>query len=394
MSISRRRLLQWGAASALLAPFGALLNGAAGGDGPPARRLLIFATPNGCAPGMWQFDAEDPLVIRPGSVLDPLRGLESWLLPVTDLDFASGPLGHSAMRTMLTVNTPSSFDQMVADLIGGDSRFRSLELGVHTSFASGSENSRMVYRNQRMMTPDDLPQNVFRRVYGGPDDHLLQSNRASMLDVSAAEIAQLQSLLGAEERARLEVHLDSVRAVERSLFSGVECSALTVSESAGFDEDMASQVQLAVHALACEATRVVTLQASVSGSPTVFSWLGLTDSHHGYSHGDARHGFLACQQWYAAQFRALLQGLIDLPDATTGRPLIEDTIVMWVTEMADGRLHTDEETCFLLAGGPLRAGRRIRAYDSKHEQVYKAVGEIMGAPVDFGRGRPAMRELT
>lgn len=397
MRLSRRRLLGLGGAGLALAPFVHRLSGEARGSGSGATRLVVFFTPNGSAPTSWRFDDPDTLAIRPGpgSVFDPLRGTERWLLPLTSIQLDPAGEGHAGMASMLTAGSGTSIDQIVADAIGQDCRFRSLELGVETSTEPGTTTTRMVYRAGSFLAPDDDPRSVYRRLYGSAEDDRLRDRRSSMLDIAAEEIAELHRQLGHEERTRLDVHLDSVRSIERSLHGSDTCEAPGQPDTRSFPDDLAAQVSLAVHALACDATRVVSLQSSVSGSNVMFDWLGQTASHHGLSHEQRPDAFVVCQQWYAAQFRALLEGLIDTPDPHTGTPLIESTAVVWVTEMGDGRLHTNHDVGWLLAGGPFRTGRHVDATGTTHEQVLKAIAGVMGVPEpELSTRRPAMEGLT
>lgn len=372
-------------AGALAAPFFHLLSGRAVGAGEGPRRLVIFGTGNGCAPSGWRFERNDPLEISPGSVLEPLRGLESHLLPITNLTII-GNQGHDSMATMLCGQSLQSVDQWVGNAIGEDTQFRTVELGVDTAWpTSEATRTRMVRRGNVLVAPNDIPKRAAERVFGHPGDLYLRSRRSSALDVAHSELEDLRSRLGAEEQARLDVHLDSVRDIERGLFGEV-CEAPPLSFGGEFPDELATQLDIAAHALACESTRVVTVQASVSASSVRMGWLGHTENHHALSHQYDTTTFEECQQWYALQFRGLLDRLLALPDATTGRPLLDDTIVMWVSEMGDGRLHSATDGCWLLAGAGLRTGRRIDARSSgQNADVLYQVAQLLGAhDVPFG----------
>ena len=337
----------------------------------------MFCTPNGSLPSRWRLDNGPSLAIQDDSILQPLQGLEDRLLPVTGI---RSPIpGHTAMHLVLRDWHHTSIDQLLADRIGADRRFRSLELGIEASGYHSVEAARIAFRNTTPLVPDDSALSVLTRLHGDLGDVTLRSQRASMLDVAAGEIRTLQDRLGAEERARLEVHLDSVRGVERGLFGGAECTGFTLPPAGTFDRQVAAQLGLAAHALACDATRVVTVQASFSGSPVVFDWLGHSASHHELSHGGfSTGGYQECQRWYAEQFRGLLQQLLEIPDAQTGQPLLDDTMVVWISEMGHGDFHSNHDLAWLFAGAGIQTGQRVDMQQRSLSAVFEAMAHGFG----------------
>lgn len=400
--MNRRTLLRAGAATAFAAPFFDLLARPARAETGAAQRLLVLHSPNGTIPAHWRPTGAGASYAFPaGSILEPLAGLEGELLVLDGMDFVIGDNHEGGMASMLTAGGPDSIDQVVADQIGSGTRFASLELSALTSAWGGSAQTRMVYRDGAFVTPDDDPAHVFSRLFGAVGDETLLARRLSVLDRNRAELNALHARLGAEERARLDAHLSALDALQRSLTGDGSCaSPVPPDADAPQDNDQfpavaKAQLDLAVQALACGATNVCSVQLSHTVSPVVFTWLGQSDSHHGLSHSDDANvagvdGFVACERWFAEQFRYLIDSLLALPDPVTGAPLLDSTVVLWAKELGDSRMHVCQGVPWVMAGsgnGYFRPGRLVDLSGTTHDQVLTAIANAFGVEIDsYGVG--------
>ena len=226
--LNRRRFVAGTAASALAAPFVRLLSQPAlASDGAgSAKRFLVFFTPNGTIHEHWRpSGGETDFEFPEGSVMESLTPHRDDLLVIDNMDFCTGNNHEGGMAAMLTAGGNTSIDQMVADHIGGDSRFASLEVGAQTSLWGGSSQTRMSYRDGLYVTPDDSPHNVFERLFGDVGDPLLAARRQRLLDINRGELNDLRARLGLEERARLDAHLEALDTVERAITGGSSCDS-------------------------------------------------------------------------------------------------------------------------------------------------------------------------
>lgn len=401
--VNRRTLLRGGAASLLAAPFLRLLERPArAAELGVAQRLLVMHSPNGTIPAHWRPSGTGAGYTFPaGSILAPLAGLESDLLVIDGMDFNTGDNHEGGMRAMLTAGGDISIDQVVADQIGASTRFRSLELSAQTSAWGGSTQTRMVYRDGVFITPDDDPLNAWERLFGDLGDDKLLARRMSVLDRANEELASLQGRLGAEERVRLDQHLEALRSVERSLQGGGTCespvapASVSTQDNDRFPDVTRAQMDLAVQALACGATNVCSVQLSHTVSPVVFTWLGKSEGHHGLSHADdgntaAVADFVACEQWYAEQFRYLVDSLAALPDPVTGASMLESTVVLWAKELGDSRAHVCRGVPWIMAGkgnGFFSPGRLVNLDGGTHDGVLTSIANAFGVDIpSFGIG--------
>ena len=139
-------------------------------------------------------------------------------------------------------------------------------------------------------------------------------------------------------------------------------------------------------------TNVTTVQLSHTISQTVFTWLGHSESHHSLSHAAPADTvnlgmFVETERWYAEQFAYLLNLLLSLPDPFTGAPLLDDTLVLWVKELGDGRIHTCVDVPWVLAGSAGGYFHRSTSISQTHDGVLTSIAQAFGLELEtFGTG--------
>ncbi len=107
---------------------------------------------------------------------------------MTGLDFTGrGPSGPS-------------IDQIIAGKIGGDSRFRSLQIGVaQESFGESMQRNMSWAGYERALPPEMIPHRLFDRLFGAREEGWVNRKR-SILDAVGADAAALSGILGADPR--------------------------------------------------------------------------------------------------------------------------------------------------------------------------------------------------
>ena len=383
-------------------------------------RFVVMFSPNGTIPTQWTpSGTETDFTLSP--ILAPLQPHQSDIIVIAGVDQrGAGGDGHqTGMGGMLTGQAlnPGPFagtgaapagwaagpsvDQRIAEVLGGSTPFRSLELGVQVGDANNW--GRMSYRaaNQPLV-PEDDPARVYERVFGDfhADPAVLAKRRArhkSILDAVAGDIARVSQNVSAEDRPRLDAHLTAVRELETRLTTAAgppsaACQDPPHHDRATADNDAfprigATQIDLLVMALACDVTRVASLQWSRSVSQTRFTWLGINDAHHDLSHhGDddtvAQDKLVRINTWYAQQFATLIAKLKAIPEGDG--TMLDHTLLLWCNELAKGNVHSRVDAPYVLAGGAggaLRTGRFLR-YDGDvpHNNLLLSLLHVMGIP--------------
>ncbi len=303
-----------------------------------------------------------------------------------------------------------SIDQYIAEEIAKDvvTKFRSLEFGVQVR--SASVWSRMSYTGPDEPVPHrEDPMENFNDIFGDLDTdpfelQLIQKRRMSILDAVMDDYQSFSNRLGYADRQTLEQHLQSVRDLETRIAAvggvGAGCEQPSADlpgsnfqQNDQYPATGRAQMDMLVMALACDLTRVASLQWSRSVSNVQHNWvpLRLNEGHHGLSHyddnnADARADLLAINRWYSEQFAYLL-GLMDSVQEGDGT-LLDNSVVLWVNELGKGNSHTRRDIPFMLAGGAqgyFRTGRHLDLGGQPHGKLLVSLAHAMDKPVDtFG----------
>ncbi|MBM82278.1 MAG: hypothetical protein CMJ78_17060 [Planctomycetaceae bacterium] len=126
-----------------------------------------------------------------------------------------------------------SFDQIVADAIGKDTRFPSLQMSIErgTGF-SGADLAILAWNRQGVPLPaQNDPTVLFDRLFRPPtaEQKLRQSTdfrqRKSVLDLVREDAARLNKKLGKTDQQQLDQYFNSVRELERELERQVQWSS-------------------------------------------------------------------------------------------------------------------------------------------------------------------------
>lgn len=418
--LSRRTLLRSLGASLVLAPFtSGLLRRRA--QAAAAKRALFVYVPDGCIPDRFHPEGSETIFTLP-EMSAPLEPIKQHLTFIDGLTmYAGGATHEGGIAKLLTGVSAQSLDVFLGDRISTGLPFRSLQLGVGSNFENGAGSMSYIGEGQTV-TPDDDPTNVFSRVFGGRPDSDGQGadldalRRKSVLDAALGDIASLQSKLGATERQKLEVHLDSLREVEARL-GGKGLSAcdtqsfnregFTVSPTDYYPktyhkEELFQQVgrlqmDLATLALSCGATNVVSLQWSHPVSPTRIRDTGVGTGNHDASHygepnSQNARDFTTLKRWFMQEFVYLIERMDQTPD--DGGSLLDNTLVLLCSELGDSNVHDHDRVPFVLAGkagGALTPGRFLdyrgkRAGENEpHTKLLVSIAQKLGVDIDrFG----------
>lgn len=418
VSLRRRSLLGGAAAAAMGLPFVGNFARAGGASAP--RRLLIVWSPND---PQWPEEWESPLVhgaALPASLptfLDPLEHHRDRLSVLFDMQGRGGHVSIASVLTGVPYVGPDdnnmwgggiSVDQHIASSLGD----AALTLGV----ACGSKNGkgRLSYTaSETPVDPLEDPSIVFDGLFADLDlgQAELEQKRArqkSVLDRVAGDLSAFTQQIPAEQRPRLEQHLQSVRDIESRIDEDLLASCdpqapggIDASANAQVPQTLRAQMSLMAQAFGCGATRVGTLQFTRAGGGTVTPlWpddgISIGRDPHALAHdhygnlGNAAilAEWLAMERWYAEQFAFLLDELAAIPDVDGGT-VLDNTLVVQVRECA--YRHGGSPMTFVLAGGSeiLTPNQALSLPDRDNEDLLATFCDKMGVDfAGFGTGSP------
>jgi hypothetical protein len=251
-----------------------------------------------------------------------------------------------------------------------------------------------------------------------PEARVRRRMRQLAVDEAHRELVALASRVDSVERRKLEVHLDAVRDLQRSLertgngaggAAGALCGHRPATPRDFGNEDPGAlrvherevpalvrhMTDLTACALACGLTRVATLQLGFAGAKWRFAWKGVDrDAHTELAHRDTGElgrvdpavlrDLIAVHRYYAEVVGDLARALDALP-GTEGRTLLDETLIVWTSEMGRGDHSLENIPLLFLGGSALRAERLVDVGEQPFQRVATTVLRAFGEAVDgFG----------
>jgi hypothetical protein len=424
-ALDRRRFLKLVGASALTYP---LLRGlpsyaAGSGSSDPVYLVLLFTScgtvryrwgAQGPAPTSTTPTVTSPLVFRPTlaafakagpmqvDLTDKVTVLDG--LQVKAAGGGSHEAGMAALWTGLTTTgnpaTGPSIDTVISAGLKAGTPYANIPLMVQSSadYQQRQVDTRMLYDAMgNFVDPYTSPSAAVSTLFpaasaasasSGPDKKtFIRQKVAAQLN---QDLASLQTRLCTEDRQQLQNLQAMWNQVETQLQAAAtaasSCKAPSVSSvgdagSGGDPFPIYAQVMpnILAMALACDLTRVASLQFSHALSPVTHTWLGSsqTSTHHIYSHqGPSWIGSLGTDPYnepstttsqypqqlldidsfYAQQVANVAYTLSQFK-TSSGKNLLDQTVICWGSELDMGAAHNHDNTPFVLVGS---AGGRIK----------------------------------
>lgn len=417
--LNRRTVLRGAGGVAIALPWLEAMAPRLASAAPAPRRFAVVFFSNGVVTSQWNpTGSGSAFTLSP--ILAPLEDLQSKIVVLQGITMESarqqGGNGHQAgMTNLLTgrkhaggLGMGISIDQAIANKVGGETKFPSLQLGVAANAQyKGQHHTFISYSGPlKPLTSEDDPRKVFARVFtdeaGDPAMQQARIDRKrSILDLVKSDFQQLNPRLGASDRAKLEEHLNRINEIEHRLMvpagSGVSGdssgAAMPASPPAtlsigndNFPGISSLQMDLLVGAFATDQTRVATLQYSTSQSGTNHSkWLGAMPSpgyHHGISHQTDPTSIEALgkiETWYVQQFAELGKRLNAVREGNGS--LLDNTTVLLVSEVSVGNTHSFRDMPYVLmggCGGAIKTGRYMSGLARNHNDLFVSLANAMG----------------
>jgi hypothetical protein len=383
---SRRNLLRGlGAGAVLLSPF--VRHRMSLAQAAPAGNLLIFFTPNGHIKD--EFDASgqgDAFTLKKS--LAPLEAWKKDLAVIRGLTLKTITEVNShddIVRHLTCVEGPDkakgygpSLDHVIGEHLGQ----RPLFVNPEPNRSSGHWRNALSWRAAEQQEPFLTdPTAVFNSLFASgtpgmppamPDQaaERAKARNKSILDFVSADIQSFRGRINSEDKAHLDLYLDSLRDVEKrvtgtgnavggggglctpdAVKSRIATLPMTPEQKddqspAGMAENLQKNgemmVDLVSSGFACGTQRVASIlwqgasegldPANNKGSP----------NHHSVSHSTDIDSWKKIDMWYAERFAYTLNSLKQVN-------MLDKTIVVWITEIAQG--HECGDFVHIVAGG-------------------------------------------
>ena len=419
-AVSRRRFLQGASLSGALVriglpPLAAMFNphGTAYAATPPARtteqaipsRFVLWFNGNGIPERYWIPEETGPgYEMTP--CLTPLVPFRNDVHILSGLDNPAARLpgpGNDHHRSMSGIVSGTSFtgrgaggwsiDQAIAAKTGGETRFRSLQIGVCQESHGESIQRNLSWAGyERALPPELIPHNLFDRIFGAKELGWV-NRKQSVLDTVRDDFRDIQTTLGKQDRERVEEHLASVRDLERSIATLPPANAHVEEPEIGGDmKDYPRiakiQSDLLAHALATRQTNVASYMLTKCQSLVRLPWLGYTTlRHHDYTHtnADSPHAQRIMRdicKWHVEEFAYLLAKLKSIPEGDG--TLLDHCCLLYVHEHAEANPHKNNGLIAIVAGHTkqLVTGSHSKVAGTLGDLYVTVANQIMGAGID------------
>jgi hypothetical protein len=418
MNPTRRGFIK-GIAATLALPQLPSLHAAAARTAPPLRMAYVYA-PNGVNLAHW-LPSDNSNTSR---TLAPLADLREHYSVIRGLDHSKacadgdGPGDHArANATFLTgakarktqgadIRLGVSVDQIAARKIGHLTRLPSLELSTDPPRRSGNCDSgyscayqfNLSWRAESTPAPAERdPRLVFEKLFGGGNtqrDAERRALRKSVLDSVWDGAKQMHGRLDGEDRAKMDEYLTAVRDVEQRIETAEKFRSEVPEDlrpngvPETYSQHIRAMYDLMTLAFRTDSTRISTFLLAHDGSNRTFPEIGVADAHHQISHHQHKQENLdkiaLIDKFYIEQFAGFLKSLRDTREAD-GSSLLDHTLIVYGSGIADGDRHNHDDLPVLLAGhggGSVRQGRLIQApTGTPMTNLYLSLLDRMNVPV-------------
>jgi len=312
----------------------------------------------------------------------------------------------------------TTIDQIVARQIGQETPFPSLELatadftgyvGACTSGYSCVYTNTISWSSPTRPLPMEInPRAVFERLFGRPGsaaERQARFNRTrSILDLVAAQAADLQRNLGPRDKARLGDYLENVREIERRIeraethnSSEITSVAVPAGVPDAFEEHLALMYDMLVLAYQGDVARVFTFMSDRELSQRTYPQIGVNEQHHTVSHHGNDPANIAkvvkINTYHVELFSKFLDRLKATPDGAGS--LYDHTLLFYGGGMGNPNQHASDPLPLLAVGGGVGKGHRHiqlaprtpvgnlwMAVAQKYGSSVQSIGESNGV-VDF-----------
>jgi hypothetical protein len=302
-------------------------------------------------------------------------------------------------------------DQIVANKIGHQTRFPSLELGMEDARQAGDCDSgyscaytnNLAWRSETQPLPPILdPRALFERLFGTDADLTPEARaqrsrlRRSILDFVTDDTKKLQVNLGATDKRKLDEYLSSIREIERQIEKAENDNARIdpgMPKPYGVPADFAEHFKLMTDmltvALQADLSRIFTFLVTREGTSRAYREIGIADGHHPLTHHlnkpELMEKVSQINTYHVKQFSGWVEKLKSIREGDSS--LLDNSMIIYGAGLCDGNRHNHEDLPTLMVGrggGYVKPGRRmVFRKETPMSNLFVTMMDRMGVQVDY-----------
>ncbi|WP_406694766.1 DUF1552 domain-containing protein [Singulisphaera sp. Ch08] len=396
----------------------------AGAAAPCPKRFAALFMGCGVNPTQWWAKGSGA-EMELGRCLEPLAPLKAKINVInglfnkqaTGVGIHPGQTGNilsgAALQKGAELKGGISVDQMLARHLGEATVQPSMVLGCEQPITGYHEtNFSMAYSShiswQSATSP--VPMEVYPSLaFDSLFDNRGSRRNQSILDRVRDEASGLSRRVSAEDRAKLDEYLTSVREIERRVVpmraekdqaedrastQGKPLVTMTRPDN-GLPEDIREHMRLMCDLIALgfqtDKTRIATLLLCRDISGLFYPFLDVRAAHHGASHDDKSEAYERVTRYYVSQLAYLATRLDAMPEGEG--TVLDNTCLLFTNSLWSGTKHDASKVPVVLAGGlggSLATGRALDYADKGDDNrklcsMYLSIMDRMDVKLDrFG----------
>ena len=396
----------------------------------PPVRMAFFYLPNGMIMDAWNPTYNEGKLTELPRTLKALDPYKDDILHLGNLTHNTGRAlldgagdhgrcsgsyltGIQVKKSVVDIRAGVSFDQIVANEIGGKTRFPSLELGMDDARQAGDCDSgyscaytnNLAWRSETQPLPPTLnPRALFERLFGSgqlmtPAEHARQNKyRRSILDFVTDDTHKLEGSLGPTDRRKLDEYLSAIREVERQIQRAESDNKQIdpqMDKPYGVPADFAEHFKLMSNMIAiafqADLTRIVTFLVTHEGTSRPYRELGIPDGHHPLTHHRSQPELMEkvrkINEYHMQQFAGFVEKMKTAKEGD--RSLLDNSMIVYGAGLSDGNAHLHEDLPTLMVGrggNYFKTGRRLLVRrETPMCNLFLTMMDRMGVPTEhFG----------
>jgi uncharacterized protein DUF1552 len=398
--------------------------GATTGTGEFPKRFAVLFMGNGVNEDHWGSEGSGA-AMKLSRTLEPLEPLKHKINVINGLfnKHSTGQGIHPAQTGSLLTGAPLtrgpiihsgiSIDQLIASRVGHETLQPSIVLaceqpmtGYHETNFSMAYSSHISWQNAESPVPNEVyPALAFDTLF----ENRGSLRNLSILDRVRDEAQSLSRRISTTDQHKLDEYMTSVREVETRIESMRKSQekaedlaklknrpALSMERPAnGLPEDFREHTRLMCDIIALafqtDKTRVASLLLARDLSALYYPFLDVKDGHHAASHNNLSDGYERIARFHVSQL-AYIATKLDAMAEGEGT-VLDNSCLMFLSNLWAGRLHTSTRLPVVLAGGlggALETGRSLDYLNAGDENrkmcsLYLGIMDRMGITLDrFG----------